>query len=191
MPVHDDPEIYDASGSSSEPSKISGPPLSSNAPGPLKEPLPDGLVTEPDETESEQVAPLPQFDPRYTDEFSGLLYLGFLKDEFEWAGHKFEIKTLKSDELLEITLATKKYIDTIGASRAYATAIAAACLVKVDKKYLPIPLTTDEADSAFKNKFDYVLSNWHPMVVDAVYSKYMELEATVGAVIESMGKAVS
>lgn len=148
--------------------------------------------TTPDETRrggADVVAP-PEFDPRHREDFEGLLYIGALTHEFSWAGHRFKIRTVTTDELLEVGLAQKKYRDSLGDSRAYVTAMAAACIVLVDGKPLPRPLTSDMADTEFSNKFDYVRSHWYPWTVDAVYEEYMKLEARVVEIIESMGKAL-
>jgi hypothetical protein len=184
--VPSDPEIYDAGSASGLPTSP-GPLPSSPAPEAVQEPQPGGPV---EESGSEQQDPPIEFDPRWRQEFSGLLYVGKLEDTFQWLGHQFRIRTLKSGEMLEVALIVKRYEGTIGAARAYANAIAAACLVEVDRKGLPIPITTDPDDTPFLNRFEYVNSNYHALVIDAVYDRYVELEAKVGDIIQAMGKAV-
>ena len=134
-----------------------------------------------------EVAP-PEFDPRHREEFEGLLYLGALTHEFPWAGHRFKIRTLTSGEMLEVGLAQRQYRDSIGESRAYVTAMVAACLVTVDGKHLPRPISNDIGDTEFANKFVYIRESWFPWVVDAVYQEYMKLEARVVEILDAMGK---
>lgn len=158
-----------------------GPAPSSVAPG-----TPEAH-TGPDEEASEVEAPLPEFDPRYRDEFDGLMYVGSLTDAFEWLGHEFVIRTLTSGELTEVGLAVKRYEGTNGATKAYQGAITAACLVSVDGKGLPYPITTRPDDTAFQNRFAYVMENYFPPTLDVVYDRYYRLEVAVQKVIEAMG----
>jgi hypothetical protein len=132
---------------------------------------------------------LPEFDPRHREAFDGLLFLGALDTEFVWAGHRFKIRTLTTGELLEVALAQRQYRDSLGDSRSYVTAIAAACIVHVDGKPLPQPLSTQVSDTEFSNKFAYVRDSWFPWVTDTVYGEYMKLEAQATEVLEAMGKA--
>lgn len=154
-------------------------------------PAPSTEGTTPNETRpggDEEVA-LPEFDPRCRDEFEGLLYIGALAHEFTWAGHRFKIRTITSGEVLEVGLEQKQYRDSLGESRAYVTAMAAACLVSVDGKPLPRPISNDPSDTEFANKYSYIRESWYTWTVDAVYEEYMKLEARVVEIIEAMGKA--
>lgn len=151
-------------------------------PTPVEDPEPEKKPEPEDE-------PLPEFDPRVADEFKGLLYLGALTSEFEWTGHTFKIRTLHVREFIEIGLAIKKYEGSRAYDRAWQAAIVAACLISVDGKPMPLPITLDEADTPFTNAFDYVLSKWFAPTIEAVYAEYIALEFTVGRVVESMGKA--
>lgn len=160
---------------------IPGPETSSTAPS--------AEGTTPNETRGDETVALPEFDPRHREDFEGLLYLGALTHEFEWAGHRFKIRTLTSGEMLEVGLAQRQYRDSIGGDRAYTTAMVAACIVLVDGKPLPRPISTDVGDTEFANKFGYVRDHWFPWVIDTVYEEYMKLEARVIEIMESMGKA--
>lgn len=174
-----DPDFYDAG---------SGLPSS---PGPLPTgPLP-GAEPEPDTQAATEAPsdPPAEFDPRVRDPFTGLLYLGELKDSFDWLGHRFQIRTLRSGDLLEIALVVAKYADTIGASRAYADATAAACLISVDGKELPVAITTEPTDTDFIARFEYVSKTYYPPVIDVIYDRYLQLEGKVEEAIAAMGKA--
>ena len=191
MPVHEDSGVYDQNppGSSSELPTSSGPSPLSETPGSVEEPLPDSLVEQTDETAEQDDKPLPEFNPKYREAFEGLLYLGYLEDKFRWFHHEFEIKTLNSQEVLQVAVAVKEYADTIGAARAYATAIAAACIKRIDRQRLPFPLFIDADDqSSMNERFEYML-RYHPMIIDKIYSTYLELESTVVRIVEAMGEA--
>jgi hypothetical protein len=133
---------------------------------------------------------LPEFDPRYRDDFHGLAFIGSLSREFEWLGHKFVIRTLTVDELLAVTLLTKEYDQTMGAGLAYRTAMVALATQKVDGSDLPVPVAADSNDFAWAyQRFNYVKARWFQFTIEAVYLKYLELEMKTTSVVEAMGKA--
>lgn len=130
---------------------------------------------------------LPEFDSRYVDEFEGLMYLGALVDDFEWMGHKFRIRTAKTDELAEAALLVKPYQGTDVEMKVYQVAVVAASVLSVDGRPLPAPISSDPADTALSNRFRYVMSNWYGPTIDAVYQRYYELELRARQVLEAMG----
>lgn len=170
-----------------------GPEVSSPAP-PILGPLPatdEAPPSEEDErAEEETEEPLPEFDPQYALEFEGLLFIGKLQRDFKFMGHKFVIRTLTTDEVLEVALLHQPYVGTLGDLRAYQTLMAAACLVSVDKKKLPLPLTNNEDDSELRNRWNYVRDNYFPVTIDAIYSEYVLLEDVVQRVVQKMGEAL-
>lgn len=154
----------------------SGPPAT-DASQADQEPHPGPDVAEPD---------LPEFDPRYRDEFEGLLFIGALKRTFTFLGHRFVIRTLTTDEVLAVGMAAKPYAGTMGEVKAYQAAVCAACVVSVDGQGLPIPITDDRG--LVEDRFDYVRRHWFPPVLDVVYQEYLVLESKVEQVIEALGK---
>lgn len=145
----------------------------------------------PSDLEGEKAAdtdpePLPEFDPQWRDELEGLMFLGKLEKRFHWVGHEFVIRTMTIDETLEVGLLTKQYQGTLGDAKSYQAALCAACIVSVDGRPLTVPLTSEPTDTMLVNKFQYVVKNWFPPVLDAVYEKYLELDATVIQVIQAM-----
>lgn len=127
---------------------------------------------------------LPAFDQRFRDEFEGLLFIGHLTDEFTWLGHRFVIRTLSTDEILEVGLLHKRYAETLADVKAYQGLIVAACIQAIDGRALPQPLGPE--DSALLERFQQV-RKWYPPTLDAVYSRYLQLESTVAKVIDSLG----
>jgi hypothetical protein len=137
--------------------------------------------------QEETTEPLPEFDPKHRLDFEGLLYLGALTHEFTYLGHAFKIRTLSTDEVLEIGLLHRPYVDTLSDVKAYQAALVAACVVTVDGKPLPMPITNDVADTPLANRFAYVRRSWFPPILDAVYEQYLLLEGRVDDVLRSMG----
>lgn len=162
--------------------------------GPLAETTPESLVQEPhrgaaeDEIGGEETAPAVQaFDPRVSEPFEGLLYLGRLTDTFEAYGHRFAIRTLSTAEVLEIGLLHKPYRDSLSDVKAYQAALVAACVVSVDGKPLPLPVTSEAFDTSLLNRFEFVKRSWFPPLLDVIYERYLNLEAEVDLVLTAMG----
>lgn len=150
---------------------------------PHRGPAEDASGTE----ETEKPEPLPEFDPRVREDFEGLLYLGRLTDSFEAYGHQFVIRTLSTGEVLEIGLLHKPYKDSLAEVKAYQAALVAACVVSVDGKPMPLPVTNEPFDTALANRFEYVKRTWFPPLLDVIYERFLLLEAKVDAVLAGMG----
>ena len=133
---------------------------------------------------------LPTFDPKYEQDFEGLLYLGALTKSFTWLGHTFVIRTLTQDEVLTVPILMKPWSGTIGEPKAYSTAMTSLCVVSVDGKELPMPVGDGQGDYAWAfQRFAYAKANWFQFTIDKVYSEYLVLESKARAVIEAMEKA--
>lgn len=155
---------------------------------------PTALVEEPEDEpgtlRDEEGNLLPSFDPKYTDAFKGLLYIGALSTDFTWLQHKFVIRTLRDGEKLAIARIIKPYAETIGADRAYAAAIAAMCVMNVDGDDLPTPIgESRKAEQWGQERFDYVKDNWHGSTIDRVFNEYVTLEDLAYRVVDALGKA--
>lgn len=149
----------------------------------------DGLGDQPDtrsdtaNKEDEFVA----FDTRIQDEFDGLLFLGALSKTFNWAGHRFAIRTLTVDEQLECSLAAQLSQNTAGENLAWMCSIVSCCIVSVDGQPLPVPI--DDNVAGFTLRYEYVRRHWFPPTINVVYNQYLGLNAKVTEVIAAMGKA--
>lgn len=156
------------------------------------QPLPPHLVepgSKDDGGTSEQTAPQPvEFDERWLKEFEGLLYIGALTSQFSWLGHKFLLRTLKTDEVLRVGQIIAPYVGTAGENKAYQAAVLAGATLRVDGKELPIPLTGDP-DALMQDRFNYLV-RWFPPTLDHVYDRYLVLEMKAREVIDAMGKAL-
>lgn len=157
------------------------------------EPTPSGPTVTPSavtDTAQEPVEDsLPSFDPKHRLDFEGLLYLGHLTDEFIWMGHRFTIRTITTNEYLEIALLHRRFAGTIGDVRAYTTAVVAACLVLADGQDIPLPLERTTRDVSLEYRFRYISEHWYPWIIDAIYERFQQLEGRVEQVMEAMGKA--
>lgn len=140
-----------------------------------------------DEVSDSPSASVPQFDPRYTEEFEGLLFLGALRKRFRWMGHEFVIRTLVTSEVLEVGLMQKPYVGSMGEIKAYQAAVVAAAVLSVDGKPPPIPITDEVSD--LEARFHYVITHWQPIVIDMLYGQQLALEMTVNETLAAMGKA--
>lgn len=145
---------------------------------------------EPGTLRDEEGNVLPTFDPKYEDDFTGLLYLGALSDTFTWLGHEFSIRTLRDGEKLAVAKIIRPYVETMGADRAYACAMVAMAVTGVDGSDLPIPIgETRKAEEWGHQRFQYVKDNWFSYTTDVVFNRYLILEDLARKVLEAMGKA--
>ena len=81
-----------------------------------------------------------------------------------------------------------RWRDTAAESRAYGTALVAACLESIDGKPVPSSILAD-GTSPVQYRFDWVKQKLHPPVVDYLYEEYRKLEVKVEEVLAAMGKA--
>lgn len=128
-----------------------------------------------------------EFDERHQQDFLGLLYIGALTHTFSWMGHHFTIRTLTTDELLEVGLATQSYDGTVGSGKAYVTAVVGAATVAVDGRPIYTPIGPD--DNEVLKRFQYAKKHWYPATIDAIYNEVMALEARVNEILKRLGES--
>lgn len=145
-----------------------------------------GDAPEPDPIEDEG-GPVASFDPRCREPFEGLLYLGTLTRAFRWGGHDFKIRSLSTDDILKVGLATAPYDGTAAQVKAYQAACIAGAIVSVDGQ--PLPLPVDITTDPFDERFRYVVKKWWPPVIDVVYQEILNLEFEVDRVLKAMERA--
>jgi hypothetical protein len=127
-----------------------------------------------------------EFPAEHKEALRGLLYVGSLNDVFEFAGHTFEIQTLREGQLLKAAQLVAQYERTLGYEMAYRCALVSASIVSVDGEPLYEPLSKDE-DIPHK-RLNAVLQ-WYPVVVDTVYNKVIELDNVAAVIGVELGKA--
>jgi hypothetical protein len=161
------------------PSPESGVPTSADdSPGPD-----DEAGSSPEAVEE----PLPEFDPHHRDAFEGLLFLGALTKRFYAYGHHFVIRSLMVEDMLEVALLHKEYVETLGQVKAFQTATVASALVTVDDRPIPQDVLGEGDKTPLYYRFRYV-AKYHPNLIDAIYEQQTLLEVTVSDVMEAMGK---
>lgn len=146
----------------------------------------------PDSSATSQDAPTPdyrEFDSRYKDSFTGLLYLGYLDEEFDLYGHRFRIATPTQAERLAAGPVIKEYTETITAELAYQAIMVAAYLQSIDGQNLPLPVLTQVRDNGLRDRFSWVTENLRRPVITEVFERAMILEDEVDATLDAMGKA--
>jgi len=148
------------------------------------------LPPEPEEPEEDAfVEDVSEFDPKWRQPFSGLLYVGALTDSFEVYGHRFTIATPTLTEHLQIGQVIEPYQSTVMAEVAFQTARVAAYLVEIDGKGLPRPITNDPKETSLHQRFQWVTDNLKRPVINRISDRCYELDAKVEGVLEAMGKA--
>lgn len=116
-----------------------------------------------------------EFDPRHANDVEGLLFLGYLTDEFELFGHTFIIRTLRRGERLACALVVKEWEETLGIGDALETAYVSASLMSVDGRALTAPLGPSENPIVrIRSNFGQV-SKWYDYVVESIYQRYSAL----------------
>lgn len=156
------------------------PPLEQNAPVGAQQGT-EGTI------EAETKPKLPEFSAQHRLPLEGLLYLGRLEKRFEWAGHRFHIKTLSSDDRLMVGMLCKPYMGTTEETRAWLIAQVALCVISVDGKTPYTPLGEDDLMSG-EAAFMWARKQY-PWTIDAIIAHLLDLEGEAEQVLEAMGKA--
>jgi hypothetical protein len=125
----------------------------------------------------------------WQQDLHGLVLIGDLQASFDYCGHKIIIRTLRTDEELIVAGLIKEWDATVGATKAFATGIAALALVSIDGIPMPTPLgETGTPRQWAMERFTYA-QRLYPWTIDAVYTAYLALEQRVRTVLEELGKA--
>jgi hypothetical protein len=122
------------------------------------------------------------FDQRHREAFTGLLYVGKLSTRVTHFGHSFDLETPSQREKLEAGILHKRYVNTISGDIAWATLTVALYLTAVDDEPLPEPLGPD-TQTQVKERFNWVLDNLKPGVVETLFTDCLELDAQVNDVL--------
>lgn len=150
-------------------------------------PAPEPAEEPEDEDEFEEK--IPEFDPKWRQPLTGLLYVGALTETFEVYGHSFTIATPTLTEHLQIGQVIEPYQNTVMAEIAFQTARVAAYLVSIDGKEMPRPITNDPKEIALQQRFQWVTDNLKRPVINKISDRCFEMDAKVEGVLEAMGKA--
>lgn len=137
-------------------------------------------------SEEQESAGLDEFPPEVRDDVDGLLWLGYLDDDFEFCGHTFTICTMRGEDELLAALVSKDYVDSLGQHKAWTWANIAMCLFAVDgdEDFCP-PIGPDKRQHA-RARFQYCTSNWYWPVAMAIYERYAALLERQNAAFEAI-----
>lgn len=148
-------------------------------------------MTEPDGVPAADGSPVTFSEPdeEWQRDLHGLLHIGRLHSTFDYLGHKIRIRTLRIDEELMAATLAQEWAETVGGTKALATAMCALAVEAVDGKALPTPLGEDTDPVAWaRERFAYA-QRWYSWTMDEIYGRYLQLEARVREILDAMGKA--
>lgn len=148
---------------------------------------PPESASEPDEKPAEEA--VPEFDPKYREPFTGLLYIGALTDSTTLFGHHFTISTPTTTERLQIGQVIAPYQGTVTGELAYQTALVAAYLVSIDGTKLPEPVLSNPKETALHDRFRWVTENLRRPVIEELFDWCLRLDSQVEGALSAMGKA--
>lgn len=133
-----------------------------------------GFVWDPPAEEADQ-NPFADFPSQVREDVEGLMWLGYIEDAFEFAGHHFILRTLRGDEELVAATVSKEYIDTIGQAKAWAWANVSVSLTSIDHdpNFCP-PLGPDKTAWGHA-RFKWVTSQWFWPLGDYLFRRYVLL----------------
>lgn len=169
---------------------IPGPPLSSDAPEAVQEPLdqPESADRQPNQDPEDPFVPR-EFDEKYKEPFTGLLFLGYLENTVTIWGHVFRLVTPSQMEKIQAGQLHKDYADTLASEIAYQTILVASYLTEVDHRELPKPVVNDPKENAVRDRFRWVADNLRGPVIDRLFSECLILDGEVRNTLAAMGEA--
>ena len=116
-----------------------------------------------------------EFPESVSEDVDGLLWLGYLDYAFDYCGHEFVIRTLKTEEQLLCGLIVKEYNETLSQGKAWVAAQVAMALVSVDGEEEFCPKAGFNKRDNARARFNYVISNWYDPTIVEIYNQYLNL----------------
>jgi len=126
------------------------------------------------------------FPEEVSEDVDGLLWLGYLEDEFEFCGHEFVIRTLRLEEEMTTGLLSKEYAESMSEAKALITAQIAMSLIAIDGREDFCPAIGPNKKDHARARFNYIASHWFEPTLAFVYSKYADLIERQRACIREM-----
>lgn len=148
---------------------------------------PEEIMANFDFGEVESPAPgLEGFPSRVRENVEGLMFLGYLEDDFEFCGHHFVIRTLRGDEELLAGLVTKEFANTMAQERAWVWALVSLALSVVDgdPEFCP-RITKNDRDYA-RQRFQYCTKKWFWPLAVHIHERYADLLKEQEEAMEAM-----
>lgn len=126
------------------------------------------------------------FPVEYLEPLCGLMFLGALTKEIEYAGHTFLIHTLTEGEILRVGQLVRDYNNSPTEIESRKVYTVAACIDMVDG----LPLT-----ESYKAGYDKIyekakaVKEWYPASVHEIYLAYIDLEQAAIEVSKALKKS--
>lgn len=131
------------------------------------------------------------FDPRYREDFVGLLYLGYLEETCVVAGHRFQLRTPGQEDRLSMGVIQRPYANTVMGEQAWRAVTVAAYLRDIDGTPAPEPLNSSQ--SAVATRFNWVVNSIHSdQIIELIFIQIRLLDARVREMIgalDNLGEA--
>jgi hypothetical protein len=135
-----------------------------------------------DESVAQQEAQT-DLDERARQDFSGLMYLGYLEDECEVVGHRFLLKTPWHEERIERGILHKPYFGSMNFEPMWELITVALYCHAIDGVAAPEPL--GPRTNAVGGRLDWIKRTvYSPIVIRKIFERCLELDARERAVVE-------
>lgn len=127
-----------------------------------------------------------EFPEEHKDGLSGLAYLGYLEDTFQYKGHEFAIQTYPMKTLLHVFAVAEKYEGDLGKAKALMVAQVAACIDTVDGEIIAEKIGDGESDRSILDKKVKVVSEWYPHVIEYTYKQLAILWIKMNKLLDAL-----
>lgn len=124
--------------------------------------------------ETSQVADL-EFEPDISAPVEGLIHLGNIEEDFEYAGHTFGLRTLTVAEEIAAAKVIEPFRNTLKEPEAWAAAQVGLALTHVDGDEDFCPQAGPNKTAFAQARLNYVSTNWYWPTIDALFRFYAEL----------------
>lgn len=122
--------------------------------------------------ERQEPTPFDAFPDDVRSDIDGLIWLGYLEENFSFCGHDFVVRTLRGDEELLAGLVMKDYVETLGQAKAHVWSTIALALVAVDGAEDFCPKATPNKKDYARARFQWVTGNWYWPTGLYIFDKY-------------------
>lgn len=126
------------------------------------------------------------FPTRVRENVEGLMFLGYLEEQFEFCGHHFVIRTLRGDEELLAGVITKEYMGTMAQERAWVWSIVSLCIAAVDGDENFCPRVSRNDRDYARTRFQYCTKKWFWPLAVHIHEKYAALLKEQQEAMEAM-----
>ena len=116
-----------------------------------------------------------EFDLDLAAPVEGLIHLGRLEEDFEFAGHTFGLRTLTMAEEIAAAKVVEPFRNTLKEPEAWAAAQVGLALTHVDGDEEFCPQAGPDQTAFARARLNYISTNWYWITIDALFRFYAEL----------------